>query len=114
MTTLFFGILTFFLHALVLKIAVGTMGVPASRNTYSKALSIAFALSLAGFLIGFIPLVSWLIYAVLWIAVIMSAYDLGLFKSLGVAVVQVGLKIVVWMLLKLFTFDVAAHHLAPW
>jgi hypothetical protein len=101
------GIVTFFLHALVLKLAVGTMGVPQTKNTYSKAMSIAFGLTLAGFVISFIPLLSWPIYAVLWMGVIMSAYDLGFFKSLGVAVMQIVLKVVVWIVLALFGVSVA-------
>jgi hypothetical protein len=101
------GIVTFFLHALVLKFAVGTMGVPRTKNTISKALSIAFGLTLAGLVISFIPFVSWLIYAVVWMGVIMSAYDIGFVKSLGVAVMQIVLKVVVWIVLALFGVSVA-------
>lgn len=111
MTSLLFGIALFFLHALVLKLAVGVMGAPREKNSYSKALTIAFALSVVGFLLGFVPLVSWLLYGVVWLGVIMSAYDLGFMRSIGVAFTQVGLKIVLWFLLKLFGVSVALSQL---
>jgi hypothetical protein len=106
MSTLIIGIVTFFLHALVLKLAVGTMGVPQAKNPYPKALSIAFGLTLAGFVIGFIPLISWFIYALVWLGVIMAAYDLGFVKSLGVAIMLIVLKVMVWIVLALFGLGV--------
>ncbi len=110
MSTLIFGIVSFFLHALVLKLAIATMGVPHAKNSYTKALGIAFALSVAGLLVGCIPVASYLIYGVLWMAVIMSAYDLGVFKSLGVAIVQVGLKVVLWLIFKAFGIHMLLWH----
>lgn len=101
MSTLVLGIATFFLHVLTLKLAVSTMGVPRSKNRYTKALYVVLGLSVAAFIVGFIPLISWLLYSVLWIVVVMSSYNLGFFKSVCVAVIQVGLKIALWLLLKL-------------
>ncbi|MFP4600483.1 MAG: hypothetical protein ACLFVJ_19670 [Persicimonas sp.] len=106
MSSLIFAIVTFFLHALVLKIAAGAMGAPRAKNTYPRALKVAFGLSVAGFLLGFIPIVSLPLYGILWIAVIMSVYDLGFMRSIGVAFVQVGLKLLLALLLKLFGFSV--------
>lgn len=96
MSTLIVGIFTFFLHALVLKLAVGTMGAPQHKNTYSKAMTLSFGLSIAGLVLGILPFfVSWPLYAILWFGVIMSAYDLGFIKSMGAAGVQLVLKIMV-------------------
>lgn len=102
LTTLFFALVTFLLHALVLKLAAGAMGAPSAKNTYPRAVTIALGLGVAGFVLGFIPFLSLPLYALLWLGVIMSAYDLGFMRSLGVAIVQVGLKIILWLLLKLF------------
>jgi hypothetical protein len=102
MSALILGIATFFLHVLTLKLAVSSVGVPRSKNRYTKALFVVLGLSMAGFIVGFIPLFGWLIYSALWILVVMSAYNLGFAKSILVAVIQVGLKIALWLLLKLF------------
>jgi|GEM_PF-2683050 len=105
MSPLILGITTFFLHVLILKLAVSTMGVPRANNRYSKALILVLGLSAAGFIVAHLPLIgmlSWLIYPILWVAVMMSSYKLSFFKSVAVAFVQVGFKIVLWLLLKLF------------
>jgi hypothetical protein len=107
MSSLIIGIATFVLHAFVLKLAVGTMGAPQHKNTLSKALTVAFGLSVAGFLIGFVPLVSWPLYALLWVAVIATVYEIGIMRSIGVAVLQVVLKLVIWLLLKLVGLPLA-------
>ena len=100
MSTLILGIVTFFLHALVLKVAVGTMGVPQQKNSYSKAMWLSFGLSIAGLVVGFLPFfLSIPIYAILWFGVIMSAYDLGFMKSIGVASIQMFLKIFVGLVM---------------
>ena len=101
MSTLILGILSFFVQAFALKLAVGAMGAPRAKNTYSTAMTVAFGLNLAGFLLGFIPFVGWLVYLVLWFAVIMSVYDLGFWRSIGVAVLQVVLKLAIGLLLKI-------------
>ncbi|QDG53397.1 hypothetical protein FIV42_22420 [Persicimonas caeni] len=103
MSTLIIGIVTFFLHALVLKLAVGTMGVPQHKNSYSKAMWLSFGLGVAGLVLGILPFfLSWPLYAVLWFGVIMSSYDLGFTKSVGVATIQLVLKamvgIVMWII----------------
>lgn len=109
MSATMLGIMTFLLHVLILKLAVGTMGVPKSKNRYTKALFVVLGLSVAGFVLGMIPIIgwiSWFIYPILWIAVMMSSYSLSFTKSVAVAVVQVILKLGLWLLLKLFGISV--------
>lgn len=105
MSAFILGITTFFLHVLILKLALSTIGVSRANNRYSKALILVLGLSAAGFILAHLPLIgmlSWLIYPMLWIAVMMSSYKLSFFKSVAVALVQVGFKIALWLLLKLF------------
>lgn len=110
MNLLFMGIITFLLHVLALKLAVSTMGVTGKDNRYIKALMVVVGLNLLGIFTGFIPLFSWPIYAALWVIVVMSAYRLSFIKSIGVAVMQVGIKIAIWALLKLVGMSVPVSH----
>lgn len=97
-----FAIVSFLLHVLTLKLAAGTMGVPRAHNRYSRALAVVLGLSVLGFVLGLIPVLGWLLYPLVWVVVVKSAYDLSVLKSVGVALVQVALKIGLWLVFKLF------------
>lgn len=101
-STFIFAIVSFLLHVLTLKLAAGSMGVPRANNQYLKALMVVLGLSLAGFVLGLVPILGWLLYPLVWVVVVKSAYDLSFAKSLGVALVQVVLKLGLWLIFKLF------------
>jgi putative membrane protein len=70
-------------------VAVVSPGNPA--NTFGRAalvsivLSVAFYVTLAKFL--WFLLLPWLLYAFFWLAVVMSAYDIGFLRALVLAIV---------------------------
>ena len=107
MSHLLLSLLSFLLQAFVLKVAVGAMGAPERKNTYAKALWVAFALNAAGFVLGWFGIMGAIVYLILWFAVIMSTYALGLFRSIGVAVVQVVLKFALGIILSLLGLEIA-------
>lgn len=94
MSSIILAVVSFFLQAFALKLALGVMGQPSHQNKYGTAIRVAATLALAGFLLGFIPLVGWLVYAILWLLVVRSVYGIGLTKSVGVAVLQVVIRLV--------------------
>ncbi|MFW5965903.1 MAG: hypothetical protein ACOCV2_00225 [Persicimonas sp.] len=107
MSSLIGAIIVFLGNALALKIAAGAMGASANKNTYTRALSIAFWLLIASFLIGFVPIVSGLLYAMVWVGVIMTVYELSFLRSVGVAIAQFAVKIALLLILKLVGLSTA-------
>lgn len=107
MSSLIGAIVVFLGNALALKIAAGAMGASATKNTYPRALSVAFWLLVASFLIGFVPIVSGLLYAMVWIGAIMMVYELSFLRSVGVAIAQFAVKIALLLLLKLVGLSTA-------
>lgn len=101
MSSLIGGIILFFGNALALKIAAGAMGASSTKNTYRRALTVAFWLMIAHLVIGFVPLVSLPLYAIVWVGAVMAVYELSFWRSLGVAVVHFGVKMGLVFLLKL-------------
>ncbi len=81
-------ILSFVIQAFALKIALSTVGTSKSDNTFGTALTVAFGLNAAFIVLGLLPLMGSLVYLGLWVAVIMTVYRLGFFKSLGVGLMQ--------------------------
>jgi putative membrane protein len=96
------------LSAAVLWLAVAwvTPGNPA--NTFGRAvlvsvvLSFAYYITLAKFL--WFLLLPWLVYAAIWVGVIMSAYDVRFFQSLLVALALTFLSWLVETVLGVRTF----------
>ena len=83
------AVLTFFLSALALKLALRVMGQPARENKYGTAVTVAGILSVASVLLGAFPFfVAWIVYPILWIVMVKSVYHISFTKSLGVAVLQ--------------------------
>lgn len=82
-------ILTFFLSAFALKLALSMMGQPARRNKYGTAVTVSAILTICGWVLGFVPFFGWLVYAILWFAVIRSVYEISLKRSFAVALLLV-------------------------
>ena len=83
------AILTFFLSAFALKLALQVMGQPARDNKYGTAVTVAGLLSTAGLLLSFFPFfVSWIVYPILWIVLVRSTYQISMSKSVAVAFLQ--------------------------
>ena len=95
MGSLVLGVVSFLLQALALKVALGAMGQPESRNEYTTALTVSAGLSLAGFVLSSIWIVGGLLYLVFWVLVVMNVYELKFTKALAVGVLQYILR---WML----------------
>lgn len=83
------AILTFFLSALALKLALRAMGQPAQENQYGTAVTVAGLLSFCSLLMGLLPFfVSWFVYPILWIVIVRSVYHISFTKSIAVAALQ--------------------------
>lgn len=87
--TIITAILSFFVSAFALKLSLSAMGQPARRNRYDTAMTVSAVLSLCGWVLGFVPFLGWLVYGILWLAVVRSVYEISLKKSIGVAVLLV-------------------------
>ena len=83
------GILTFFVSAFALKLALHVMGQPARENRYGTALTVASLLSISSLLLGFFPLIGWFIYPILWLLIVRGVYHISFSKSIAVAFLQV-------------------------
>lgn len=70
--------------------------------TVSIVLSIAYYLTLAKFL--WFLLLPWLLYAVIWLTVVMSAYGIGFWRALVVAIALTLLSWIVSALVGVRTF----------
>ncbi len=87
--SIFTAILTFFLSALALKIALRFLGQPSANNQYGTAVTVAGLLSLSSLLLGLLPFfVSWFVYPILWIVIVRSVYHISFTKSIAVAALQ--------------------------
>lgn len=96
------AILTFFLSALALKLALSAMGQPARENSYGTAVTVAGLLAVSGFLLGFFPFfVSWVVYPVLWLLIVRGVYHISIAKSVAVAVLQAVIRFGLVLLLGL-------------
>lgn len=83
------AILTFFLSALALKLALRVMGQPAHENKYGTAVTIAAMLSVGNLLLGFFPFfVGWILYPIMWLVMVKSVYHISFTKSVAVSIVQ--------------------------
>lgn len=83
------AILTFFVSAFALKLALKTLGQPARENKYGTAVTVAGLLSLSSLLLTFFPFfVGWFVYPVLWLLIVRSVYHISFSKSLALAVLQ--------------------------
>jgi putative membrane protein len=94
--------------AAVLWLAVAAVSPGNPWNTFGRAvlvsviLSIAYYITLAKFL--WFLLLPWLVYALVWLGVVMSAYDIGFWQALLVAVVLTVLSWLVSAVLGVRTF----------
>ena len=96
------------LSAGVLWLAVAWVSPGNAANTFERAvavsivLSIAYYLTLAKFL--WFLLLPWLLYAAIWLGVIMSSYGIGFWRALLVAIALTFLSWLVAALLGVQTF----------
>lgn len=90
-TTIITAVVTFFLSALALKVALHLMGQPARENKYGTAVTVAGLLSVSSLLLSlFLPFfVSWIVYPILWLVIVRSVYHISFTKSIAVAALQV-------------------------
>lgn len=95
----FVFILSIFLQAFTLKASLGFFGYSKEENRFSRALGVTLLLSVLLFAVGAVPLFGILFKPLVWILVVMLIYRIGFFKTLGVAVVQVAIQVVLkWVL----------------
>lgn len=96
MSAILFFIISLFVQALALKVALGLLGQKSAQNKFSTALVVSTLLNIALVVTAFVPIVGWMLKPLVWLLVIMAVYKIGLFKGMGVAVlqflVQAGLK----------------------
>ncbi|MFU8807244.1 MAG: hypothetical protein ACNA8W_25775 [Bradymonadaceae bacterium] len=108
MGAIFTIIISFLVQALALKLALGVLGQPSTQNRYGTALGVAGGLTAMGFVLGFVPIMGWLLFPVMWIAVVMGVYKIGFLKSLGVAILQVVLRMVISLILAVIGIKTAS------
>jgi len=96
------------LSALVLMLAIGWVSPRNPANTFGRALLVSFVLSLAWYvtLVRFlwVLLIPWLLYAGIWLLVVMWSYRLTFGRSLLLALALSVLSWVVSLLFDLRTF----------
>jgi len=96
------------LSAGVLWLAIAWVSPGNPANTFGRAvavsivLSIAYYLTLAKFL--WFLLLPWLLYAAIWLGVVMSSYGIGFWRALLVAIAETFLSWLVAALLGVQTF----------
>ncbi len=73
--------------ALVFAIEMAA-GTRAQNNKFGRALTVTVGLGLAGVLFGMVPFVGWFLSMIFWCAVVMATYKISLWRSAGVAVLQ--------------------------
>jgi len=95
MGTIVLGVVSFLVQAFALKMALGAMGQPESRNDYTTALGVSLGLNFAGFFLSSVWIVGGLMYLIVWVLVVMNVYEINFTKSLAVGVLQ---YIIRWML----------------
>lgn len=98
MSTIIVVVVSLFVQALALKVAVGAMGAQKGTNTYVTALGVALGLNLSWFVLQFVPLFGWLVYAILWFGVIMGVYKIGFLRSLGAAFLAVMIRLLIGLI----------------
>jgi len=96
---MFLWVINFFVSALALKLSLNILGQPSGRNRYKTALKVALGLAFAGWVLGFVPFLGWLLYAGLWVFVIRDVYGTSWTKTLGVALLQVVVRLTLLALL---------------
>lgn len=99
MSFLLGAVLSFLAHIFALKFALDLAGKTGQDNTLSKAAGLSVVLSVAYFVLGFVPFFGNLLYLALWVAAIMTSYHLGFLKSLMVAVMQFFIRAAIGLLL---------------
>ena len=113
MTGILTSILVFFLgfivQALALKVSLSIVGQAKAQNKFSKALWVSLILSFALLITGFIPVVGWIAKPLVWLLIVMSAYNIGFTKSVGVAVLQALAQHAMAWLLKLIGLSAFAQ-----
>jgi hypothetical protein len=82
------GVVGFLVQALTLKLAVGIVS-DTRDNTYATAIGISALLAVLGVMFDFIPILGWIAYMVVWVVVVASTYRIGTLRSIGVAIAQV-------------------------
>ncbi|RAL20569.1 hypothetical protein DL240_16155 [Lujinxingia litoralis] len=92
MSMIIFFVVSFLVQALALKLALSFMGHGTSSNGLGKAMGISFMLNVLLFFVGLVPLLGWVLKPVVWLLVVMSAYNTSFFKSMGVGLTQVVLQ----------------------
>lgn len=92
MSAILFFFVSFVVQAIALKAALSVVGHGTTSNALSKAIGISLFLNVLLFFIGLVPILGWVLKPIIWLLVVMSAYNTGFFKSMGVGVVQVFLQ----------------------
>lgn len=104
-----FFLLGLLLQALALKLSLSFFGQNASENRFSRAFGVTLLLSVALFVLGWIPLFGWFLKPLFWLVAIMVVYRIGFMKTLGVAIVQLLIQAVLKWLLAIV--GIGAGHL---
>jgi hypothetical protein len=87
MSWLIYGIVSFLVQALALKLAVGAVS-DGEDNSYGTAIGISLLFTVLGAFLSFIPIVGYIAYLVIWIGVVASVYKIGVLRSVLVAILQ--------------------------
>jgi hypothetical protein len=94
------------LYAGVLMLAIGAAAPKHKKNTLGRALGVSFVLSLAAIVtLARFFLLFWPLYALVWIIVIVSVYELPLLRAVLVALLLAALGYIVALVFGLATLS---------
>lgn len=87
--------------AFILHVSVAIVGGDkvSDKNTCGTAVGVVLTLNLLGVLLGWIPLIGFPIWVILWFVVIMGAYEVGFARACLLALVNLVVGVFVQLLL---------------
>lgn len=107
MSAIVYFFVSFIVQAVALKAALSMVGHGNTSNALSKAIGISLFLNVLLFFVGLVPILGWVLKPLIWLLVVMSAYNTSFFKSMGVGVVQVFLQWGIALVLSWIGFNMA-------
>lgn len=111
MSSILSFLIAFAIQAVALKLSLSMLGYKGASNTLGNALGIVLFMNVAVLVVSFVPIFSLLLKPLVIVLVIMAFYKTSLLKSVGAALLQVGLQIAIKWLLALIGLSLASQHL---
>lgn len=99
MSTILALVIGFIIQVVALKFSLSLLGQASAQNKLGTAVGVVALLNVAMFLTAMIPFADWILKPLIWLMVIMAVYRIGFLKSIGLAIIQTVLQLVLkWIL----------------